>query len=258
MTVIRVQRPSGWQLGSRRWWRQRHSCRRTSSRDCPCSFGTRPDARAEPGRGRPAIFDGPTVSVGITQPYLEAAPLWLAAGWPSILPVPHGRKSPPPAGYTGADGLDPTHAQMTAWMAEQPRANAALRLPRGVIGLDVDDYGDKVGRATWEAHCARYGDPPPTWVITSRREGLSGIRLYRCTFEPDVGALDGGDVEIIRFGHRYALLPPSMHPEGRKYELWSPDGQPAAFPPLPGDLPSLPPAWGPAIRARAAVRRCAG
>ena len=33
--------------------------------------------------------------------YATAAPLYRAAGWMQVIPLPEGRKTPPPAGFTG-------------------------------------------------------------------------------------------------------------------------------------------------------------
>lgn len=51
----------------------------------------------------------------------------------------------------------------------------------------------------------------------------------------------GKDIEIIRHGHRYAMVWPSIHPEGRGY-VWagSVNGH---IPPTVAELPDLPAAW---------------
>lgn len=33
--------------------------------------------------------------------YTAAAPMYRAAGWMQVIPLPEGRKTPPPAGFTG-------------------------------------------------------------------------------------------------------------------------------------------------------------
>ena len=39
------------------------------------------------------------------------------------------------------------------------------------------------------------------------------------------------------------MVAPSLHPEGRQYRWWDPDGAAVDRPPEPADLPALPEAW---------------
>ena len=136
--------------------------------------------------------------------FAEAAEAWTAAGWSGVLPLPVSRKESPPAGFTGACGLEPDPSQIRAWVTENAYRNAALRLPCGVIGLDVDTYGDKRGDRTLARHVQAHGPLQPTWTIVNRQDGRSGTRLYRCAFEgPFRSSLDGGDVDLIHRGYRY-------------------------------------------------------
>jgi hypothetical protein len=172
-----------------------------------------------------------------------AASAYRAKGWSGTLPLPPGQKAHPPAGFTGYDGQWPTDAQVSAWMAADH--NLALRLPPVVIGLDVDAYAEKPGGRTLETLTAGWGPLPPTWTTTSRDDGASGIRLYRVpTGIEDWPTEAGPGIELIRFAHRYAVVPPSVHPEGRQYRWLRPDGSTAngELPGL-GDLPELPPGW---------------
>jgi hypothetical protein len=195
-------------------------------------------------------------------PYRAAQAAWGPRGW-TVLPLPPGRKCEPPAGFTGRAGGTPTAEQTQAWLATNAGGNAALRLPAGVLGLDVDAYSGKRGHLTWAEHCRRFGEPPPTWTITSREDGLSGIRLFRHSGSSRYrSALEGGDVDLIHMTHRYAVLPPSLHPEGRTYLLLGPSGAPTADVPRPTDLPHLPSAWDaallPAVRKKRDRPRVSG
>lgn len=182
------------------------------------------------------------------RPYEQALDAWGAAGWPSVLPLPPGQKRPPPDGFTGAAGRDPTAEELARWRREQPYGNAALRLPLGVVGLDVDDYDGKHGGRTLAEHERHFGSLPPTWTITSRSDGVSGTRLYRALIDGDVRSeLEGSDVDIICWRLRYAVIPPSLHPEGRGYQLFGPGGSATDRVPRPKDLPDLPAAWLPAL-----------
>ncbi len=158
-----------------------------------------------------------------TRCFPEVAYDVLAAGY-SPLPLPQGRKEPPPPGWTGAEAPMASYADVTAWV-EDPRhanANTAARLPKGVIGLDVDAYDGKSGDRTWEELARERGDPPPTYVVGSREGRVSGIRLYRLPEGVEESDLAGGlpGIDVIRHTHRYVVAPGSVHPLGRVYRCW--------------------------------------
>lgn len=170
--------------------------------------------------------------------FAENAHAWVAAGW-GAFPLPAGQKSPPPQGWTGRGAPYPSGADVQAWIEEEGTdgvdadANLGLRFPVGVIGIDVDEYvtasGDhKHGLKTLIACTKTWGKLPPTSRITSRPDTRSGIYLYRLPDDVSsdrfMGELPGGDVEILRPEHRYAVGPGSLHPEGRTYVMVEPDG----------------------------------
>lgn len=177
-----------------------------------------------------------------TNPYADSYDAYWRAGWRGILPLPHGQKTPPPNGYTGYDGLEPSYADCATW-AEDGTNNVCLRLPDGVIGLDVDAYDDKPGGATLMRLLERHGALPPTYLSTSRSDGMSGIRLYRV---PPGAAfptkLPG--IELIQHFHRYAVVWPSRHPNGQLYQ-WIDErtAQPTITPPAISAIPELPQSW---------------
>jgi hypothetical protein len=82
-----------------------------------------------------------------------------------LLPLPSRRKSPPPSGFTGANGAIPDPATRAPWAGR--RGNVGLRLGPSVVGIDVDAYGDKQGAATWAALNTHH-NLLPTWISTSR------------------------------------------------------------------------------------------
>lgn len=180
-----------------------------------------------------------------TGPYAQAAHAYWAAGWRGILPLPPKAKKLPPRGFTGESGIDPSWADVQAWLdSEHGAGNIALRLPRHVLGIDVDNYGDKRGGDTLHQAEQRWGALPPTFRTTSRDDGISGIRLYRI---PEglawPGELDGGSTELIQWRHRYAVVWPSLHPEGRTYRWINPDGVVSTAIPDVDTLPPLPDIW---------------
>lgn len=152
--------------------------------------------------------------------------------------------------------------QVQRWERENPSANIALRLPNGVIGIDLDLYDDPgkdhpAGErlAAWRELEIQLGVLPESPRATSRDDGVSGIRLYRvpagwkcagilpgvavCEGHslPDGGEARPGDLvspgEVIQHHHRYMVAPPSVHPSGRRYRWLG--GTPGAV----CDLPSM-------------------
>jgi bifunctional DNA primase/polymerase-like protein len=176
--------------------------------------------------------------------YVTAAEIYLRQGWTGVLPLPPGRKELRLIGYTGWDGVDPSPDRVARWVAEMPCSNIGLRMPDGVVGLDVDHYGNYRGGDTMTALAARLGPLPLTVTSSSRapRDTVSGIRFYRVP--PGRRWVDPGTgVQIIYRAWRYAVVWPSVHPEGRTYQFYSPDGVLMTGPPAVGDLPELPAAW---------------
>ncbi|MGH9001511.1 MAG: bifunctional DNA primase/polymerase [Acidimicrobiia bacterium] len=183
--------------------------------------------------------------------YASVARRYRDAGWAGVLPLPAGKKWPPPTGYTGAEGADPTDQEIHTWIDRQPDGNVGIRVPEGVVGYDADLYKPE-GRHTHAELVARCGPLPATWVSTSRDDG-SGISFYRI---PGGVKLHGGfgGVEIIQRHHRYAVVAPSVHPDtGRPYRWITPDGDISVDGPRPEDLPWLPEVWLEALREQPAA-----
>lgn len=176
-------------------------------------------------------------------PYAQAAQVYRDANWAGALPILGKRV--PPDGYTGYRGTWPSGDQVATWLAARGGDNIGLRLPDGVLGVDVDAYDGRRGLATIQEAEAQLGDLPRTWYSTSRDDG-SGIRFFRVpegrAWRSDLGA--GSNVEIIRRDHRFAVVWPSVHPDtARTYRWYTPDGVVSAAPPTPAQLPELPEAW---------------
>ncbi|WP_235020189.1 bifunctional DNA primase/polymerase [Ruania rhizosphaerae] len=178
-------------------------------------------------------------------PYAAHAHAYRAAGWDGVLPLPAGQKHPVPRGFTGNQGIWPSGADIQAW-ADGPEGagNIALRLPEDIIGLDVDNYDGKPGAATLHLAETQHGPLPATWRTTSRDDGISGIRLYRIPTGRVWPNTIGPGIDTIRYAHRYAVAPPSTHPNGGTYRWINPDSITALHElPQPDQLPHLPQAW---------------
>lgn len=176
-------------------------------------------------------------------------PAYRDLGWCHPIKLSAGTKHPPPKGFTGHDGAEPSGADLHTWAEEEPDGNLAIRLNPGFIGIDCDDYGDKNGAATIAEATARWGRLPYSPQSTSRGIGPSGIRIYRIppgiklveklSF-PDLGL---GGVELIQHHHRYVVAWPSVHPNGGRYQWLGIDGGPLDRPPALSDIPDLPQKW---------------
>lgn len=189
-------------------------------------------------------------------PYADAWQDYWNAGWRGIVPLPYMRKMWPPDGYSGRNGIDPSYADCMAWADTPGPRNLALRVPVDVIGLDVDDYGDKGGGQTLAKLVAEHGPLPATWLSTSRGDGISGIRLYRVPEGTTLPTKLPG-IELIQRHHRYVTAWPSVHPEGRVYQ-WVDEatGEIGCGVPPYENIPDLPAEWirGLAVEASAAEK----
>lgn len=191
--------------------------------------------------------------------YAVWAPQYRDRLWTGVLPLRARTKSPVPKGWTGRGGQTPSDDQIEAWRARFKSGNIALRMPGDVLGIDVDDYpysfldddgqlveGRKHGGTVLAGLEAELGPLPPTWRSSSRGDGPSGIRFYRVP--PGLLWGDFGEhLEGIWWGHRYAVVYPSVNPDsGREYQ-WINDAaeRPAwgAPPPKVTDFPDLPESW---------------
>lgn len=179
--------------------------------------------------------------------YSTAQPAYKAAGWEGALPLPAKKKHPPPEGFTGKAGRFPTADDVAGWAGQH--GNLALRLPAGVVGLDVDHYGSKVGGDELRALEQAWGPLPTTWTSTAR-PAPSGIRLYRVPPAVAFRGEAGPSIEVIQRGHRYLCAWPSYNQEAGAVVRWiDPAGQVVDRPPRPDELAELPAAWVEGLRA---------
>lgn len=174
------------------------------------------------------------------------AEAYAGRGWLDVFPLPAGQKAPPPVGLTGGVGMW-TDDQRAA-LAFAKGGNYGLRAPAGVIAIDVDHYTkgatEKSGARTIAELEAKLGALPPTWRTSSRgADNPSGQRWFRVPALRHYESSAGRDVEVIHRHHRYAVIPPSNHPEGGRYSWIAPDGTLTTEIPLSPRLPELPAAW---------------
>lgn len=184
--------------------------------------------------------------------------MYRSAGWLGTLPLGSspGRKSPPPGGFTGHGAPYPDGGDLGVWLSgPEAECNIGLRMPPGVIGLDIDagyekDGVLKRGDVTLAELEAKFGPLPPTWV-SSARPAPSGIRFYRVPEQLDGRPINwpgeaGKFIEIIQPGHRYAVVWPSTNPDadGAEYRWeWQGFGADGVQIPDPSTLPELPESW---------------
>lgn len=178
--------------------------------------------------GRPAAVSRPG-------PYARAAAGYRQLSWPD--PIPVRGKFPPVTGYTGYTGYtgaSVTDTDVARWSTgAEGHWNIALRLPGGVVGIDVDHYDDKHGADTLAKATAELGDLPATWSISARgADQPSRIHLFRVPVDSDWSSAQailrsrfGNDIDVIWCNWRYAVAAPSTHPaSGKLYAWYNPQG----------------------------------
>ena len=85
-----------------------------------------------------------------------------------------------------------------------------------VIDVDVDEEKDKDGYATLSEWERTYGELPETAIAVTGSGGMHYLyRTDRTTIRPSANKLLGID---IRADGSYIVAPPSVHPNGRRYE----------------------------------------
>lgn len=180
--------------------------------------------------------------------YAAAAPLYRAAGWTQVIPLPEGRKTPPPSGFTGRSRKPVTDEQVRLWAQANPNANTGLVIPEGVLVLDIDAaQGHQVkadGAKGINELSQELGALPATWSSTAHGADSPARHLFYKVPEGLAwrgGAIEG--VDILQPGHRYSVVWPSIHPSGEMYCWYTPNGSPSDMLPRIADLATLPWEW---------------
>lgn len=166
-----------------------------------------------------------------------------ARGWSVVAMRPGGKA--PVAPWQELQQHPASEAEVREWFERWPRANLGVVTGgvSGIVVLDVDaGHGGEAGLAALEAE---HGSLPDT---VEARSGGGGRHLYFAhpggTIPNRVGLRDGLDV---RGDGGCVVMPPSVHPSGRRYE-WAKGRSPEArgVAPLPDWLRSLLRRRGPA------------
>lgn len=180
--------------------------------------------------------------------YTAAAPLYRAAGWMQVIPLPEGRKTPPPSGFTGRSRKPVTDEQVQVWSQATPNANTGIVIPEGVLVLDIDAaQGHRVkadGAKGISELAQELGALPATWSSTAH--GIDSPARHLFYKVPEGLAWKGGAIEgvdILQPGHRYSVVWPSIHPSGEMYCWYTPSGAIASTLPRISDLATLPWKW---------------
>lgn len=163
-------------------------------------------------------------------PMHEWARFYASLGW-HVFPLVPGTKSPFKDSHGSSDASCDL-AQVDAWWTANPEANIGMRpASANLYVFDVDPRnGGDVSRSMLEAQHGRIASP--LTVISPRGDG--GEHLYFRT-EPgkryNSAPGDGIDGKF----NGYVLLPPSLHPCGRRYE-WAGGWTGAEAAPIPSWL----------------------
>lgn len=226
-------------------------------------------------RGRSPKANGHT-------PFAESARAYRDTGWLGTLPLRPNAKEEPPTGFTGHGAPYPTDTEVRRWRKDHAAGNIALRLAEvpseflgerddlpfcfagnnvdgwALIGIDVDDYGGKIGAAQLRELEEQLGPLPATVVSSARWDTapLSGTRIFLVPKDyryvgkaAPAGHVGPKHIDILYAGLRYLVVHPSIHPNGALYEFrYGAPGSDAApepydgIPPV-GDVAVLPESW---------------
>lgn len=159
--------------------------------------------------------------MGAEPGYMDAALECAKRGW-AVFPLVPGEKTPAVAGGFKVATTDLDQIEQ-AWRAN-PRFNVGIAtggMSNGllVIDLDVDDSKDEDGYLTLRSWELEHGELPETVTAVTGRGGLH--MLYRVD-EPIACSVNSELGVDIRCEGGYFVAPPSLHPNGSRYE-WEND-----------------------------------
>lgn len=147
----------------------------------------------------------------------------------------------------GMNAASSDTGQVMTWWCEFPNALIGCRIPADMVVLDIDPRHG--GLDTWNELVAHFGEPQMSRQHFSGREDggfhvwfqrpegrLSIRRLTDWAKANKVGAQVGkskwtSGIDVLHHGHRYSILPPSLHSESGRPYRWENDGDPSPCPP---------------------------
>jgi hypothetical protein len=207
-------------------------------------------------KGRKALRDKQTVDPNTNghRPvnYRELAPVYMRQGYAAPIPLPQGRKHPPPSGFTGYHNTQPpTPDQIEEWRESRGDDGIAFVLQPGEVVIDVDNYAKGkwpagTGAATMAEVRERVGcDLPPGPKLRNRSDG-SEKRPFRVPLGLKFKKSLGPCVDVVTPTHRYVNA--GINPETGSAERWyDADDTPLDEPPSPETWPELPELWLPLL-----------
>lgn len=139
-----------------------------------------------------------------------AAVAYAIAGLP-VFPLQPGTKEPATAhGFHDATWLV---AEILDWWDRNPHYNIGCAVPPGMVAVDIDvQHG---GDTEFAKLVDQYGRLPETWVAQTGNGGWHyWFRTTVSRFEPTLCP----GVDLKPGGKGYVLMPPSVHPNGRRYQ----------------------------------------
>lgn len=158
-----------------------------------------------------AVLNAPSkLSLGYS-PFHAAAEDYYNAGYLPI-PLPFGKKSPPPAGTPNE--LEVNETQIEQWCTQyQSLRNIGTIVPDELVVLDIDGLAAQENLKELEK---RYGKLPTTWMSFR-----GNPERYHMWYRTPLGLTWPGKlaagIDIIYRHYRFMVLPPSMHPDGEQY-----------------------------------------
>ncbi|HVV37967.1 MAG TPA: bifunctional DNA primase/polymerase [Acidimicrobiales bacterium] len=153
--------------------------------------------------------------------FADEAIFLASLGW-SVFPLCYRGKAPLTA-HGHRDGTTDL-ALVARWARKYPRANIGARVVDHLVVLDVDP------RNGGDESLAALGTLPSTLTSVT---GAGGRHLF---FRRPLGELMNGahklgpGVDVKVGGRGYVVLPPSVHPNGQRYEWMRPLAEVAALP----------------------------
>lgn len=169
---------------------------------------------------------------------------YVARGFETTFPLPPNAKFAPPREVTGNFVPPSAEAIEQLWNKAPSNANIGLRMPDGVIALDVDNSDTKHGASHLRQLEAQLGSLNLSGIPRSTKRGPNnpaGHYLFRVPKGKKWEGKACTNVEILQHTHRYSVTAPSVV-DGQEYK-WYIGTQEIAEPPHIKDLPELPQKW---------------